>query len=79
MLEDSKYTEFVGLLNPSEKFITFCKYVINGERIDCREIIYRMVSDGSYIYEFGLILGELNDIHKSFEYRYRKKFGENKN
>jgi len=63
LLDDNKYMEFVDLLNPSEKFITSCNFVINGEWIDCREIIYRIVSNGNYILELGLISSELNDIH----------------
>jgi hypothetical protein len=56
----------MGLLNPSEKIIKSCNFVINGERIDCREIIYRMASDETYIYEFGLILGDLNHNQNNF-------------
>jgi hypothetical protein len=63
LLDDNKYMEFVDLLSPSEKFITSCNFVINGEWIDCREIIYRIVSNGNYILELGLISSELNDIH----------------
>jgi hypothetical protein len=66
LLEDSNYTEFIGLLNLSEKFIKSCNFVINGEWIDCREIIYRIASDGTYIYEIGLILGDLIDNQKDF-------------
>jgi hypothetical protein len=65
LLEDNRYTEFMDLLN-STKLVESCNLVINGESIECGQIVYRIVSEDIYnIYEIGLILGNLNESHKN--------------